>query len=430
MSSWRGSFKICLAMLVSMLGTAAPAYPEGFQISPDGTLSCGHHAPETAFNSSHNQFLVVWQTSCSSGQQDINAQRVGMDGTLVDPWFCVYCGSNPRSRSSPAVAYNATNDQYLVVWRIEIATANEIRGCIMSWNTPCSGPELIIASSPTQEDNDLPTVAWNSNRNQYIVVWEHQGATASIHFRILDSEGTLGPGGIVADDNDRTPDVAYNHATDEYLVVWSHSNTTIYGRRIQWDGSFNGAEFSIGSGRDPSVTTDGQGVYAVAWESWLEVAAKSESSSASEMLKTDVKFFSSTNPSLWWVEKNVDLDATHHWANPDIAYWGPDGRYAIAVNRGSADGMHADVFGDIYQFNGNPDGTWNGNLGDGSLSPWHQWVESVHPAMATGGGRYLVVLNAILELPETGVHIRGLVSPIFADGFDSGDLSLWSSKKP
>ena len=430
MSGWRGSFKVCLAILVSMLGTAPPAFAEGFQISPDATSSCLHHAPEAAFNSSHNQFLVIWQTSCMDGQRDINAQRLGIDGTLVDPWFCVYCDTNPRSRSRPAIAYNATDDQYLVVWRIELATRDEIRGCIMPWKTPCPGPELIIASSATDEDVDHPTVAWNSNRNQYVVVWEQQGATASIHFRILNSDGTLGAGGIVADNNDRTPDVAYNLATDEYLVVWSRSDTTVYGRRIQWDGSFNGAEFSVGSGDNPSVTTDGQGVYAVAWQSWLQVAAKSESSIAPEMLKTDVKFFSSTDPLLWWDERNVDLDTTYHWAYPDIAYWGPGGRYAIAVIRFSADGRQADVFGDIYRFNGNPDGTWIGNLGDGSLSPWHQWAESIHPTMATGGGRYLVVLNAMLEIPETGNHIRGLMSPIFVDGFDSGDFSMWSSKKP
>ena len=111
------------------------------------------------------------------------------------------------------------------------------------WADQSMGPEITIS----QLDNDqyMPHVAYNSQRDQYLVVWHNTwGGSRDIYGRRLDGEGNLLTSFTISTGSyDRAqPAVAYDEINDNYLVVWSqdfYGNGTdwdLYGRLIPWSG--------------------------------------------------------------------------------------------------------------------------------------------------------------------------------------------------
>jgi len=75
----------------------------------------------------------------------------------------------------PAVAYNAKEDNYLVVWMYNwsgtsIWNPNRIDGRTVKWDGSSMGSERVIISWPNRSFW-TPRVTWNSFHNQYMVVW-------------------------------------------------------------------------------------------------------------------------------------------------------------------------------------------------------------------------------------------------------------------
>jgi hypothetical protein len=65
--------------------------------------------PAIAYNETRDQYLVVWQNDWG-GVSDIYAQRLDGEGNLLS-WFTVDTGTN--SRIQPTVTYDSINDRYL-----------------------------------------------------------------------------------------------------------------------------------------------------------------------------------------------------------------------------------------------------------------------------------------------------------------------------
>ena len=70
--------------------------------------------PTVAYNSQRQEYLVVWYND-RPGCDDIRAQRVSSGGALVGGPFYIAAGC-PADRHYPDVAYNSAHDQYMVVW--------------------------------------------------------------------------------------------------------------------------------------------------------------------------------------------------------------------------------------------------------------------------------------------------------------------------
>jgi hypothetical protein len=108
--------------------SAAPPPPPARPAGPASTASAGgsglsteiiisardseEHLPAIAYNSKHNEYLVVWENDWGGGYHDIYAQRMSAGGRLLS-WFAL---TTVHSQTSPAVAYDPDNDRYLVVW--------------------------------------------------------------------------------------------------------------------------------------------------------------------------------------------------------------------------------------------------------------------------------------------------------------------------
>jgi hypothetical protein len=123
-------------------------------------------------------------------------------------------------------------------------------------------------------------VAWNSYRNEYLVVWSAMdtsggfpGVPSDISSMLLSSTGNIITGrNLITSDSPQQADVTYNLARDEYLVVFVLANTSndIYGLRVSRENAVIDVEFSICAElkhqNTPRVTTNEQDRYLVVWD--------------------------------------------------------------------------------------------------------------------------------------------------------------------
>jgi hypothetical protein len=267
--------------LAPSLTAAASRLGGEIQISLPTSPECDRYKPSVAYNWVHDEYLVVWHNTWPSGHRDIYARRVSASGQLLS-WFSVSAGANDRAQ--PAVAYNATNDEYLVVWMYNAngdGSTYDIWGRTIAWNGAYQNPEFRIITWPNRTFW-TPRVAWNSTRNEYLVVWSAYDATTltptDVAHALLAANGSKLYGTIISSTEEpHQADVTYNATTDEYLVVWRRMWTSTDGdiRAARIDGGSAvvvnppGA-FTVNAVTEdqllPAVTTNQQNRYVVVWQ--------------------------------------------------------------------------------------------------------------------------------------------------------------------
>ena len=240
-----------------------------------------HHGPAVASNWRHDEYLVVYTKEWSPGRTTIEAQRVSTEGgkRVTAP---ISTGS--EDSMAPAVAYNAFNDEYLVVWMYNASgdgSTYEIWGKTIAWDFSSQTAERKIVAWANRT-LWTPRVAWNSAQNQYLVVWNAFSMnpltpTDVAGARVSAEGNTLDGVHVTADDEPHQADVTYNVATGDYLVVWRRMTTAANGdiMAARVAGSSGavvtppGRFFVNGAAQDqrtPAVTTNYQNRYVVVWE--------------------------------------------------------------------------------------------------------------------------------------------------------------------
>jgi hypothetical protein len=274
--------------------TPAPAEPasvasllagEDFRISamgPDGDARFFALDPAIAYNSSANEYLLVWAADDESGdlvndEFEIYGQRINAaTGAAVDATFRI---SNVGSDGDPAfdayhpaVAYNSEDDEYLVVWQADDGVDDELE--IYAQRLTAAGSEIgeddfRLSTMGTGGDPAFdafrPALAYNSAQNEYLIVWHGDDALDNV-VEIYGQRLNAASGAEVGDDDFLISDmgasatdqrfraqdvaVAYNSTDDEYLVVWEGDDDAlplvndefeIFGQRLSAAGSLVGA---------------------------------------------------------------------------------------------------------------------------------------------------------------------------------------------
>ena len=113
----------------------------------------------------------------------------------------------------------------------------------------------LITITRASEYQSNPAVAYNSQRGDYLVVWDdnRNPGDLDIYGQIVGGDGTLkGSFGLTVTGRQAYPDVAYNPAEDSYLVVWEDDrpgtpNHDVYGQVISADGALLGSDMVIAS---------------------------------------------------------------------------------------------------------------------------------------------------------------------------------------
>jgi len=186
--------------------------------------------PSVAYNSVREEYLVVWYND-RPGNDDIQARRIPRSGVPVEGPFWISSGPGAE-RSHPDVAYNSRRNEYLVVWEHNAGSGPEIHAVpVPATGGVDSTKEVVIATTFTSAPY-RPAVAYAYTSDKYLVVWYEEGAGFSnILGQVLNSDGTLsGSNFVISQDpggSERyNPDVAYNRSRNEYLVVWQQKDPT------------------------------------------------------------------------------------------------------------------------------------------------------------------------------------------------------------
>jgi len=270
----------------------------------DGDSGFDAFNPAVAYNATNNEYLVVWNGDDNTGtlvdnEIEIFGQRVNAatGAEIGDNDFRLSDmggdGNNGFGAFNSAVAYNATNNEYLVVWN-----GNDNTGTLVVGENEIFGQRVNAATGAEIGDNDFrlsdmgddgntsftafaSAVAYNSTNNEYLVVWtgdDNTGTLVDGEFEVFGQRVNAATGAEVGDNDFRlsdmgndgntnfdadTPAVAYNAANNEYLVVWNGDDNTgalvndeneIFGQRVN---AATGAEVGNNDFRLSDMGNDG-----------------------------------------------------------------------------------------------------------------------------------------------------------------------------
>ncbi len=216
-------------------------------------------APSVAYNSKHDEYLVVWQNTWGANM-DIYAQRITGQGELKS-WFAVGptapLNPYPNDRVDPSVAYDPELDRYLVVWAYDTpgdGTNWDIHGVFVNWNGPIAGlHQFVISDWSTQQFE--PKAIYSNGEDEFMIVWWTYDPSFPAYIsgrRMTASDGTFPSTGSDFTISHSTqvrvnPEISYNLWRNEYLVVYDDGQD-VFGSRFAGNGSLLATgEFGIAS---------------------------------------------------------------------------------------------------------------------------------------------------------------------------------------
>jgi len=245
----------------------------------DGNASYDAHKPSVAYNSTDNEYLVVWWAddhagSLADGEFEIYGQLIdGATGAEIGADIRISDMSDDGNPTYDAydsdVAWNATDNVFLVVWRADDNTGSLIDGKFEIYGQRISvagaeiGGDLRLsdmgaADGSVSFEAEDPSVSYNATDNVYLVVWHGDDDTApqvdnetEVFFQVVAGAtgAEVGPDERISDmgtDGDVAssvfyPDAAWNSTDNEFLVVWSgdedvaplvNGENEIFGQRL------------------------------------------------------------------------------------------------------------------------------------------------------------------------------------------------------
>lgn len=194
---------------------------------------------QIAYNPDDNEFLLVWQDYRNGNNWDIYAQRLDGDGALLGDNFVI--NSSAYHQDVPHVMYAPGQDRYLVAWRhYTSASQYDVYGQRLSGTGDFVGSAFAIATGPASTLQTPTDIVYNSQSNQFLVLWQ-DGRSGKLHVfgRHVSLTGSLGSEfqiTSVTTTDQKSGVGAYNATNNQYLVVWATSDSKILARRMTGGG--------------------------------------------------------------------------------------------------------------------------------------------------------------------------------------------------
>ena len=332
-----------------------------YQLSTPTNPETDRYKPASAYNTANHQTLVVWHRN-GGGSYFIEGRLISASGNPLGSSPTIFVsGQTPVYQ--PAVAYNAADNQYLVVWMRNTKLDGKsyaVWGKILSANLTEIHPEFEIFSPPANFSCWSPRAAWNQfpTRDEYMVVWNAYDISSfpsmtpdDISQETVDAFGNLighilvignSPGKLIYPDN---IDLVFANSDNygKYMWVWhqrnpSSLNSEIWGANI--DADLGGVLSTLPPFRIdntpsekayPRIATNGANDFMIVWQERSPVPPNDWDIHGQEM--NQVGAFSGN------VHLVAGQGATDE-TNPFIAAWpGSTHRYIVGYERQSATGQ-------------------------------------------------------------------------------------------
>ena len=281
-----GTTALLTAGMLAGLGVGtASADPLGAQVRvsaqgpSNGDDDFDATSPAAAYSGQRNEHLMVWQGfTATEGEDEIWGRLIGADGLPVGGILRISnmgpSGNALYNGRAPEVAYNPTTDEYLVVWHGDddslADNEYEIWGRLIKGDGTPASAQFRISRMGADNDPDYDAfdsdVVYNSDLDQYVVVWEADDPSLGdneyeIWGRRLSATGSsidnddvrisdMGPegGASPALFGARDPKIAYDPDARQYMVVWEGDDVV--------DGEFEIHGQRLGQGLGPLGVND------------------------------------------------------------------------------------------------------------------------------------------------------------------------------
>jgi hypothetical protein len=378
------------------------------------TRTTSQHHPRIAYGSGANAYLVVWEDVWSASDTDIRGQVVAAEGTVL--------GDMGIDTSSvvdihPDVAYDPTDNEYLVVWeRVKADGDHDILAQRVDGATgEITGAEITVAASQYYES--YPAVDYNPTRGEFLIVFERRTGTGEFYHtaiygqRVHPAGTTLGNPFAIAPDAgpdglDRyRPAVAYGITPAAYLVTWQGYQSVagdfgIYGRMVAGDGTLLGSTIGVctseGDQLTPRTAYDfDANTFLVVWEDHHYAPSNGSFIDAQRV---------DASGNLLGSAITVSGPDAHDRQSPAVAYKSAVGSWIVAWEYAYSASDH-DVYSRRVAYDGShPDAEMGvSELGTGEITP----------AVAAGSGAtLLMVWDDGRNLAANGTDIYGaLLTP-------------------
>jgi hypothetical protein len=391
------------------------------------THTTGIQSYPAVASDANGNFVVVWQGLGEDGSNyAVIGQRFNASGVRQGGEFRVNTYTTSY-QSAPAVASDP-NGNFVVVWQSfdqEGAPSAGVFGRRYDAAGVAQGGEFQVNSFTTTPQFQ-PAVASDAAGN-FVVVWDSinqdgwsygifgqrfnaSGVRQGSEFRV-NSYTTMGQ---------RDPAVA-SDANGNFVVVWdsiSPSGTyEIFGQRFSSSGVPLGSEFQVnsytpGNQFQPSLSTDANGNFVVVWSS--------RDQDGSFYGVFGQRFSSGGVPQ--GAEFRVNATTVDDQVHPRVTS-DENGNFVVVWTDYALDGSLRGVFGRRFNASGF---TRGGEFRVNSYTTGNQQ----RPAIASNpDGDFVVVWQSYGqdEPISDGIFGQRYGDLIFEDGFESGDLSRWSS---
>ena len=409
-------------------------------MGPEQTISAEDYdqwKPNIAYNSLHQEYLVVWHDVSPIFGRAIMGQRVDLEGNTLAEFTIAYEDTPPRDNARASVAYDPDDDVYLVVWSRDYFGDDsdwDIYGRIIPWDGPSPSQTQFSITGATRKQWH-PRIAYGGAQGEFMVTWWTEGSGGVHSFcsaQRVAPAGTLIGSDITlpfsATEERVGPDIAYNQARNEYLVVYQRMDDAggnIYGVRLTGTGSVIGGDhFGIAAWPDPETmprvsASRVADEWAIVWQS--DVPGLMKDIYARRMWVDGAGTHQFSTPVL---VDSSDLDERY----PDISAFPENTEYLI-----SWEGQYSNTSGPFGIFartlnttnslgpTFNPRINYSGEPGD-----------YTSPAVAASPTGWLVAWEHDRNDTPTyqDIHARAVYGPLFTDGFETGDLSVWDAHSP
>jgi hypothetical protein len=169
----------------------------------------------------------------------------------------------------PDVAYDSVDGKYLVVWPDYGFSPTRITGRFVTSGGAVSGNPFPISNDPTAYKL-YSAIAYNATNNEFLVSWDDGRGDVIWGQRVRGSDGALlGTNFQIGQTGGIRSAVAWNESNNIYMVVW-WGNGEIDGRRVSNAGSLLGSQVNISNDPYfdgyPAISSDNGSQFLVTWD--------------------------------------------------------------------------------------------------------------------------------------------------------------------
>lgn len=419
----------------------------GFELQIN-THTTGAQTDPAVAMAADGSFVVVWSSFQGADNDDFNAvngRRYSATGMPLGADFQVNTYTT-ESQGSPAIAV-APGGSFVVVWEnfeyggvYPVDDVVNIRARIYDANG--NGGADILVNEPPDEAVYHPDVAMDPSGN-FIVVWEgsyanSDGSGTAVWGQRFDASGTALGGNFQVNTYTTSHqfDAAVSAGNDgSFVVVWQSfgsdgSSYQVRGRRFAANGNPQGSDFAVNTYPDgpqtaADVAVDPDGGFTIVWESFATPGNDADPFSIQGR-----RYNAVGNP--LGIEFQVNTYTTSGQGKPSIATssLGPLVVWESSGSAGTDSSLAVNASVQRRAFLPSEQAR-SDDVQVNTYTPSFQW----RPAAAMNESGQVVVVWESLGSAFTdgdGFSIQGqrFLLPIFADGFESGDVTAWSSSSP